>query len=260
MDDKRGIVTITKTQHGPGSGVPTLDNLKLVLPKGNVMQAGGVTSVDVQLLGKLNPSLPLVQYCCEFYLLLEVTLVDEKWQSLLDKLTDMLAEQLARYLELACLGEARHFFFANKGWASEERGEQFTQFLTELSVASNSTNRKGVWLKWDAWYGRYGRQLHVWLCSIFSSICWSGGMGGPKWLTCIQTCLLYRRGRVGKVAFIDMAFGLEHNNNVAYDKLWKVGNLKYLLDCRRDGQIGELAPYASSTIRNIWEEVVGGKT
>ena len=168
-----------------------------------------------------------------------------------------LAPQFARYLELACLGEARYYLGGHaKGASYLSKG--LTKFLADFrkiakSKSGETNDRGSVWGHADPFLAKYGRQAILYLVYIFCKGSWTGSFGGPKWGNCAKLLLEYRRKRLSDLVFVDQAFGLQHNGSIVYDKMtWKIENLLPVLNWNQRGHMQEVSNYARFELMDSW--------
>jgi len=221
-------------------------------PKVKVKKFTGDAQVDFG----LDPKLNLAQAAADFYLLADLAIEDDAADAALHTLADTLAEQMARYVEIACAGEAR-YGLSKAQLHKVVRNPQFKAFVAALGQLKQG-GRFHVWANYDGLVRRFGKQTLLFLVLIFEKGKWAGGaFGGKKWAVCAKTALAYRRGQLSAVLFVDTAFGLTHNGNIVYDKLWSVSGLKKVLDANLAGKMVKVAEYAGPSVRNRWAKVRG---
>lgn len=222
-------------------------------PKPKVKALTGDPWVDYGLQPKLN----LAQAAADFYLLADLAVEDDDADDLMRAHAEILAQQFARYIEIACAGEARYGVGGGiHNMGSVARNPQFKAFCAAIKALQQHGGRANVWANYDSLTRRFGKQTLVFLVLLFDRGHWaSKAFGGKKWGVCAKTALAYRRGQMSAVLFVDTAFGLTHNGNIVYDKLWSVGGLKKVLDYNLVGEIAAVAKYARPSIRNRWAKV-----
>ena len=217
----------------------------------------------------LHEHLSLPQAACEFYLLMDASLCtpseqQEEAARQFSALTDYLASQMSLYIECACLGEARYAmgrvrdtsnvkFLKNPKWAA-----------VYSDICNGDKDRYTVWKMFPVLSRKYsggkgkgkGTALLLFSVLVHDTLKWrSGGFGGKKWAECAKTVLAYRRRRIDAVSFVDTAFGLKHNGNIVFDKLWNVAGIEHILDANQRGDMSELCKLASTEVTDLWKAV-----
>ena len=217
----------------------------------------------------LHEHLSLPQAACEFYLLMDASLCSPSTQQeeaarQFSALTDYLAAQMSLYIECACLGEARYAmgrvrdtsnvkFLKNPKWAAVYN-----------DICNGDKDRYTVWKMFPVLSRKYsggkgrskGTDLLLFSVLVHDTLNWrSGGFGGKKWAECAKTVLAYRRRRIDAVSFVDTAFGLKHNGNIVFDKLWNVAGIEHILDANQRGDMTELCKLASTEVTDLWKAV-----
>ena len=218
----------------------------------------------------LDEHLSLPQAACEFYLLMDAALCtvspgQQEAEKQFKLLTEYLAGQMSLYIECACLGEARYAV----GRVQDIENAKFLQNPKWHSIYTDlcdgDKDRYTVWRMFPALSRKYsggsGRSrkntaLLLFTVLVHDSLPWrSGGFGGKKWAECAKTVLAYRRGRIDAVSFVDTAFGLKHNGNIVFDKLWDVSGIEHILDANQRGDMGDLCTLASTEVADLWKAV-----
>lgn len=219
----------------------------------------------------LNPSLDLPQAACEFYLLMDASLcapskAQRKAKQQFDALTRYLASQFSLYISCACLGEARYAmnrvndisrvkFLSNPKWRAIYN-----------DITKGSKDRYTVWNAYPMYEKRHssgggnkrGTAVLLFSVLVHDTLNWrGGGFGGKKWAACGKAVLSYRRKRIDAVSFVDTAFGLKHNGNIVFDKLWDVHGIEGILDANQRGNMVALTAQASTEVVALWKECVG---
>lgn len=234
----------------------------------------------------LDPNLCLARGAADFYVLLATTLqgkVPAKAPKMFEQHTAYMAEQLACYLEMACLGELRHTFsdsdcqaFVDNGTAASTGGKGskrseavqplLTYMLTLLARVrgpehghwperfrwQDSTDfRMATWRVWSQVFETFGLPVYEIIATNFRDMSWPRLVGGEKWAVCTDTVGAFRRGETSPLVFVDQALSLEHNGNVAYDKFWVVQGLDYILSWAQHGAVGYMEHYASQPVKQL---------
>lgn len=219
----------------------------------------------------LDSKLPLIQAAAEFYLLMDASLcppsdAQRRATGMFKELTDFLAWQMRLYIECACLGEAR---YAASRCADSVDKAKFLQNPKWRKIFNDITSggydRFTVWTKFPKVVDRQSRSqprngagwgdLMVFTMLIHETLHWrGGGYGGKKWGQCAKTVLQYIRGKLTPEAFVDTAFGLKHNGNIVFDKLWQVHSIEAILDANQRGDMEALLPIAAPDVTAVWKE------
>ena len=228
----------------------------------------------------LHQHLPLPQAACEFYLLMDASLTSpsehqEMAAKRFEQLTHYLASQMSLYIECACLGEARYAmgrvrdagnakFLKNPKWKAvyndlcagdKDRYTVWKMFpVLSRKYAGGRGRKRGYRGKGRATPSGEGTTLLLFTVLVHDTLNWrSGGFGGKKWAECAKTVLAYRRRRIDPVSFVDTAFGLKHNGNIVFDKLWPVHGIERILDANQRGDMAELCKLASTEVTDLWK-------
>lgn len=223
--------------------------------------SGGHSPAEIEAIG-LVTDLDIRQAAAEWYLLMDASLAPESEAQReaarqFKALTDFLAAQMSLYIECACLGEAR--YAASRVTNANERRFLANPKLRGIysEICSGAFHRYMVWAKFPEYARRYGRRnLLLFTVLVHDTLNWKGGgYGGKKWGQCAKTVLAYRRKRIDKVTFVDTAFGLKHNGNIVFDKLWKVSGVEDILDANQRGDMDRLCLFASAEVVELWKKV-----
>ena len=212
----------------------------------------------------LKPKLKLSQAAAEWYLLMDASLckpspAQAQAKADFDKLTAFLAHQFVTYIECATLGEARYA-------AGHVHGVEEARFLKTPKwraiyndVTCGHKDRYAVWRAFPEYARQHGRRnLLLFVVLVHGNLKWGTGkhtgFGGLKWATCAKVALAYRRHKLTAEQFVDTAFGLKHNGNIVFDKLWNVGSLQHVLDINLAGGLDDLTHYAAADVAKLWKE------
>ena len=243
------------------------------------VMSGGDHDVPLGEIG-LHQHLPLPQAACEFYLLMDASLCppsehQEMAAKRFEQLTHYLASQMSLYIECACLGEARYAmgrvrdasnakFLKNPKWMAvyndlcvgdKDRYTVWKMFpVLSRKYAGGRGRKRGYRGKGRATPSGEGTTLLLFTVLVHDTLNWrSDGFGGKKWAECAKTVLAYRRRRIDPVSFVDTAFGLKHNGNIVFDKLWPVHGIERILDANQRGDMAELCKLASTEVTDLWK-------
>lgn len=219
----------------------------------------------------LDRELIFISAVADFYLLLEASMEANVSPEIMERFklhTAYMSEQLATYLECASLGEFRHILEYNSASVCYNIGVLLTEDMKMLSqkmfelfvdtftncgvVHGKRISRRLIWKLWPEVNNKLGLKAHELMAFVFRS---SGGgsIGGPLWGRCIDLVRAFRAGELSSVLFTDLAFGLKHNNSIAFDKFWDVEHVDIPLDIVRDGQyLYRLWHFASPELRKVF--------
>jgi len=203
----------------------------------------------------------------EFYLLYLMQLDHPKVKPLFDAKTEMLADQLSKYMFSAIGGELRLYhpthsdkmgdnpearmeagLTACRAIISDEDAEYFMDFIGMGCDAA----RYDMWENWHRLLHRFDEVTLIKLAdTIFNDCIWThtSSCGGKSWGRIAHTLLLYKTGELSPVAFIDTAWGLRHNGSLQFDKVWIVHHLQEILDANRDDELAILYKHAGKEIQ-----------
>jgi len=195
----------------------------------------------------LDPNIILCEEVADFYLLMEMSLTDKRYEEPMYERAGKLAEQLCKYLELASLGEFRHLV-TNRDWKKFKDGRVVGDVISADGLY-HTDNRLGCWALWPKLYETLGSSLFEIMKEGFRRISCSSGIGGERWANCVEVAEYYRTGKVSDpVLFCDLAMGLKHNGDIAYNKFWDTHTLGFVLDQARIGAPLVLEHYASEEV------------
>lgn len=192
---------------------------------------------------ELRLDLDLQGIAADFYLFYAVKDGDIELEAKFEEYAQVVAKQLAVYLDAACGGELRHVNFAGMG----------KSVINSRSIARRDWRGKrqdqGLNLL------QSGRQR-------FFSGGWAGGYGGPRWGNVANLLVQHLRGEVSTTYFVDQAFGLEHNGGCVFNKLadyWTQGELKKVLDANLNQNWKALMTYASPWAVTMFTDWLGAE-
>lgn len=202
----------------------------------------------------LDPNLSLTRAAADFYYLwyLELTYpVDCKVLGVpdrLDVLTRHLAEQLSTYLGAACAGEFRHL----DGSQSHIYNES-TRKLASILGYRNQKERHLAWANWPLAVEKFGlvKALSIMEDGFKQYFSLHASVGGIRWSICARIAKEYALGKYSDRVFVDLALGLKHNGNIAYNKFWNTNEIVNVLNAARQDKIYVLDHYISSEVRKI---------
>ena len=230
----------------------------------------------------LKSSTNLAQGAADYYLLEEMKaslineliedkakakMADDAVRTMLPPLVSNLAEQMSRYLEMAIGGELRHCKAVALGGgisASNVKkvpSSEIRELTKEIFGGKKGKLRTGsrsiAWVRWKGLSEKLGVKAAEYASWMFWNSVWNGGYGGPKWGKCADVLLLYMKGELSENLFVDSAFGLEHNNNNVYDKVFSIDSLKSVLDANLNEQPTLLMQVARPQVRDVYVKVFG---
>lgn len=106
--------------------------------------------------------------------------------------------------------------------------------------------RPVAWSRWKGLRDEYGTPLLA-FCRDNLKRMGNQSVGGVMWANIADALLMYEEGTISPTMFVDLAFGLEHNNGKYLDKLplWRVGQIHNVLDANLADDMGRVAGYAS---------------
>ena len=184
---------------------------------------------------ELHLDLNLQGIAADFYLLYAVKDGDAKLTQAFDEYTQVVAKQIAVYLDAACGGELRYKQFdglkqgsrsiARRDW----RERRLSKGINLLRGGSDNFHNGG----------------------------WGGGYGGPAWGAIIDLLIAHLEGKVSNTLFVDQALALEHNGGQVFNKLyqyWVQDSLKEVLDANLNQNWERLLKYGSPWARKIFME------
>lgn len=152
---------------------------------------------------------------------------DEEAVVILNKQVERLTREFADYFELAIGGELRHTMVYNSGLK-----DNIPKWLRNEFPCCKA--RPCAWLRWKGIRDEYGISALRDAVKCFKLPKWPGSYGGNNWATIAQTLLDYREGHISPIAFVDLAFSLEHNCGCAFNKVYNVNYLREVLNICQD--------------------------
>lgn len=230
---------------------------------------------------KINPDFRIDRGAADFYVLQHLrALCDlgmltgeaaEKASQYVDEelplIVDEMAEQLANYLEMAIGGELRHLKIQKvegmvkaSGLTGMDMHEEVLDVFRK-GVLSHEMTRHAAWISWGAFRQLKGLQAAKICRWSYFNHKWVKGYGGSKWGKCADVLVRYREGELSKEIFLDTAFGLEHNCNNVFDKVWSehIADLRAVLTANLADNMGYLLTKASLAIRDGYVNLTSGQ-
>jgi hypothetical protein len=201
----------------------------------------------------IDISVALASEAADFYLLLEASTRCPEAKAEANKLAKKLADQFSRYMFMAIGGELRHFLWSeNAGIVYDAIRECFrVQEIEEMEAifdwfkqhTREFLSRNESWDKWSNWRETIAKIYPVSKLDLLDfaqyifevSAGWQFGCGGRPWATITNTLKMYLTGGLTDVMFVDTAFGLKHNHQLHFDKIWCVELLEFVLNLNANG-------------------------
>ncbi len=193
---------------------------------------------------ELDLRLDLTTVAADFYLLSETARVNPGLQRAMDEYSEVLAKEVALYLDAACGGELRHMKGGFDGLTSYDRGLARREWRKTrmakgpgmVTAMTNSFNYKSNWS--------------------------SNSYGGQKWGQASSLLGRFLHGEMRPSTFVDMTFDLQHNGGCIFNKLqyssflgfgWNLVGLTPVLDLKLHGDFVELRLKASKPFRALFD-------
>ena len=176
---------------------------------------------------ELRLDLDLQGIAADFYLFYAMKDGDEYLQARFEEYAQVVAKQVAVYLDAAVGGELRY-----KGFAGLTKG-------TTRSIARRD------------WRVRRLTQGHSLLTrgrDNFLQAKWKGGYGGPRWGNIAKLLVQHLASNLSPTLFVDQALALQHNGGQVFNKIdsyWNQGSLQAVLNANLEEDWPTLLEYAS---------------
>ena len=194
--------------------------------------------------GLLSQEWNLKKAAADYYLLQLATVADSiQFQPYLDRVTENLTDQFARYTDMAIGGEIRHMTDRN--------------YLPKRlrDALGNGTLQGGRSSSWEGWYWirkQYGTVALRWLVQAYNATHrWKSGYGGEAWGNISNTLLQWEIGNISDTVFVDTCWGLQHNGGKYFDKWWNTYGLASVLDHNLKGEYCMVKYDASNRIQQL---------
>ncbi len=189
---------------------------------------------------ELELGMDLNRVVADFYLLNHAIIDNPNLSGAFNAYAEIIARQIAVYLDGAIGGEARH----KKGG------------FKNLSKGGGRALARRDWRKMRV---EQGVTLVTELKNDFFMPHWHGAIGGKRWGQIADVLNRFLLTEIPPSVFIDLAFDLQHNCGVVFNKLapksvngqsvgWAQGNLKKLLDAKFHDDYDSLRTYASPSM------------
>ena len=184
---------------------------------------------------ELRLDLNLSGIAADFYLFMAVKDGSEYLQERFNEYSQVIAKQLAIYLDAAVGGELRH--------------KNFQGFIN--SGMTRSIARR----EWRSKRVDQGIILLEEGYNCFMYEMWGSSYGGPKWGSITKLLLDHLNGEISSVLFVDLALALEHNGGCVFDKVsnyWNLNDLKVVLDANLNEDYSKLLQHGSSWAKEMF--------
>ena len=182
---------------------------------------------------ELKLDLNLEGIIADFYLFYAVKDGSSYLRQKFEDYAQVVAKQIAVYLDASIGGELRHKDFAGLGeWNRPLARREWRVKRTEQGISILEGGR-----------------------SCFHNEMWKGGFGGEAWGKIADLLVSHLKGEVSSSLFVDQSFALEHNTATVFNKLesyWKQDSLKTVLDANLHERWDVLLQYASEWAKTIF--------
>lgn len=220
----------------------------------------------------LQPDRSLAKDCADFYVLERLLANGNHKASLpLARLEHELGKEYSTYLDMAVGGEARHIGVLLSEGRLPTRPRHLTGYLRACEAVDWDRTRS--WFIWLQERRAHPDATLPWLLSIaeiFVSPSWprsdemngaeSGepiyATGGPAWSTAARLTHSYLCDTISDRVFLNMAFSLQHNKSVIFNKVYHVTELKRALELQANDQYESLSRLCSRPVLSLWEDNV----
>ncbi len=241
----------------------------IITPKGNKQVSFCVAKISLPSVDKCcahwgiakRREMNLKQEAADFYLLYDLSIDFPGFKLQVNEKAAYLATQFSGYMIMAIGGEVRHAKDGIKTarcpakiWyeADQIKGEIAALIEKEMG-AWGVLPRSSFWFAWRKLYKKHGLELLETAQSLFEDYKWSNSSyGGHSWGKICQVLLRWLRKEDNDIVFVDTCWGLHHNGDIVFDKLWSVENLQIILDYNANGKLKSLCKYASPTVKDLW--------
>ena len=122
-------------------------------------------------------------------------------RTVLARISEPIANCLADYMYLICMGEGRHAVGSLSLW-----------YWSEIPKADGRVGAYRFALDYDP------LKTLPQLSQLFSQSGWGGSYGGAKWKNIADIALGYRKGELGAAIYIDHVADLKHNGGTQFNK------------------------------------------
>ena len=176
---------------------------------------------------ELRLDLSLEGIAADFYLFYAMKDASPYLQEKFNDYAQVVAKQLAIYIDAACGGELRHKNFAGL-----------------LKTEGRSIARRD----WRRKRQAQGINLLQSGRDCFNKTHWAGPYGGKRWGAIADVLIRHLTGELEPFLFVDLALALQHNTGTVFNKLhnyWRMSGLMQVLDANLHENWGVLIQYAS---------------
>uniref|UniRef100_A0A6H1ZGA9 Uncharacterized protein n=1 Tax=viral metagenome TaxID=1070528 RepID=A0A6H1ZGA9_9ZZZZ len=202
----------------------------------------GPSEKTASILWGLDQELNLTREAADFYVLVALTVDypnDARPKYALVEKVGYLADQFARYIDMAIGGELRH--------APSELDE--CDF--EGYKIPKTAHRGAAWAKWKDIREEKGIQALKGAWNIFSAPGWGDSYGGESWARVANALIQYESGEWSPQMFVDQVFSIRHNGGPVFDKIWNLGYLEFILNDAQHARILNIVQRASDGVKNL---------
>ena len=160
-----------------------------------------------------------------------------------------LADQLGRYLVMACGGELRHALSASSLGVTTNPSvpKEIKALFKGHGIKPLPKERHAAWKQWAEFSAGIGMSKAMrGAQAVFELHGWSASFGGKKWGQIAKVAADYLEGKLSPTLFVDSVLGIQHNGGIAFNKaqahgIWSMNGLQGILDAGRkacDGSLG----------------------
>jgi hypothetical protein len=160
----------------------------------------------------------------------------------LDAKVELLADQFAKYLDLAIGGELRHYIRCSDRIERDER-------------VPETASRSAAWMQWKGIREQHGITALKLAVDLFGLYDWKDSYGGPSWANIAQALIEYETGEWTKLMFIDQVFSLKHNGGPVFSKVWDTTYLMEVLDANLHSNIPYLVRKSSDKVVDMVRDI-----
>ena len=149
----------------------------------------------------------------------------DKYETRFQDWCQEIAEKIYRYTYMVVGGELRHAY--RRGavcWASNNLPQSLYELLDDVT----DQNRTYGWKQWMGYKDLPEEEMLEWAAQTFEHFR-KGGYGGPSWARIARLAKDYKTKTISPAMFLDTAWGLHHNGNVYFDKLYPLEGLDFVL-------------------------------
>ena len=201
-------------------------------------------------------ALNVTRVAADFYLLYQMHLDGEN-QEMLDSFLKKVVPIFVNYTDMAIGGELRHVYSrvnTAKAFKDGEVGLEYDKLIQRCDVS-----RANAWRQWKVSRDEQGLAAVEACRDYFNLMGMRVGFGGKLWGNIADTLLMYLKGELSDVLFLDLCFGLEHNGGKYLNKIggWYYGKLVAVLDANLAGNMDYLKTLASKEVVEAYDKWLG---